>query len=274
MWSPEPSQTQLFTWRSTDDAIITIEQCTILGCFGNWFKVLAVTPFVVKPGETLIVEFAQVGHSLLAPATTSNEAVLAFQQYISHTPQLMVTRGTRLTNGSFSGLLDLDLDASGVAALSVPQAAEPHTMLPMRVEAQCGRWTFGLLQREGYTLGHYGNGSKRWTALGLSLDGHAHAPLFTGLAATDIVVGHPVVATDRAGRELFIQVTKVVANDTAGVHKWHVALNNPTHTPITTRLSSNMGITELYLPSTVLTIAPGEWHVLPQRPTDPTRDTA
>jgi hypothetical protein len=269
LWSPEPSQTQLFTWRSKDDVEVTIERCTATACFGNWFKISAVTPLAVQAGDTLTVEFAQIGLSLLAPQTTSTDEVLALVNYINATPQLEITTGARLTDASSRGLLELSLDdASGVVAFSVPQAAEAHTMLPMRVKAACDRWSIGLLQTQGYTIGHYGNGTDRWTALGLSLDGHAHAPLFTGLAATDVVVGHPVIAMDPPGRDLFIQVTKAVANDTAPhrLQTWHVALNNPTDSPIKTRLSSAMGIAELYLPSGAMTIGPGDWIVLPQRP--------
>ena len=67
LWSPEPSQTQLFTWRSKDDVDVTIERCTATACFGNWFKISAVTPLDVQAGDMLTVEFAQIGLSLLAP---------------------------------------------------------------------------------------------------------------------------------------------------------------------------------------------------------------
>lgn len=58
---------------------------------------------------------------------------------------------------------------------------------------------------------------------------------------------------------------------TTPIQNWHIALNNPTDTAINTRLSSAMGIEELYVPPDALTVAPGDWIVLPQRTSAPQR---
>jgi hypothetical protein len=235
--------------------------CSITKCAGNWFRLNAVSPLVVSAGDSLVVEFAQVGLSLLAPPTTSTAAVLALRQYIDDT-QLTITQGSRLTDATAKGLLEVMLDAkSGVAALSVPKAAEVPTLFPLRFKVLNPRWTVGLLQKHGYTIGHYHrDGVDRWTALGISLDGHSHAPLYTGMAAgpTDVSVGHPVIAAGTGAEQLFIQVTNV------GNQTWHVALNNPTDAPISAVLSSGMGISQLRVPTGAVVVPAGGWVVLDQ----------
>jgi hypothetical protein len=105
---------------------------------------------------------------------------------------------------------------------------------------------------------YYGSGKGRWTALGLSFDGTSHAPIYTGLTTTSVVVGHPVIA-DASGSSLIIQTTCV---GTQASPRWVVQLNNPTTSPITTKLTKGIPIDALFVPSTSVTVAPGGWMVL------------
>ena len=163
LWSPQPSQTQLFTWRG-DPVVLRIAQCIPpASCTSNWFEIQAPSPLTVRTGDNLTIEFAQIGLSLLAKPTTSTDDVLELQRYVAATPELSVTHGVQQTDAAHAGLLEVELDSSGVAALSVPQASDKNTILPMRFRAMCHRWTVGLLQRDGYTIGWYGGGSDRWT---------------------------------------------------------------------------------------------------------------
>ena len=94
------------------------------------------------------------------------------------------------------------------------------------------RWSVGLFQKAGYVKGDYGTGENRYRALGLDLDGNAYIPLYVDYAeSTHVVVGHPIVAGPE-GKDLFIQVTYMNEN----LHRWHVSVNNPTDTAITTIL--------------------------------------
>ena len=107
----------------------------------------------------------------------------------------------------------------------------------------------------------------RWTALGVSFDGHAHFPLYSGLApssSTSVVFGHPVIA-DRQGEELFIQVTCVETEEDFTCRTWHVALNNPTERTITTVLRKGMPLLKkLHVPTGSVTLESGEYRILGQ----------
>jgi hypothetical protein len=131
------------------------------------------------------------------------------------------------------------------AELSVPRpsstAANPAAealLLPLRVGPfKQSRWTVGLLQLAGYTVGYYGSGANRYTSLGLDDEGFAYVPLYAGRAPlTHVVVGCPVTAKGAGAEDLFIQVTHVDENPQV----WHVEVNNPTDQAITVTFHNDM----------------------------------
>lgn len=265
LYTPEPSNSQLFTNRQAT-VVLTIKQCGGKRvCTGDWISLNAPSPLQVQPGDTFVLEYAQVALSLERQCNTTAD-IQALQQYHATPPGLVVTNGQRLTSPSAAGLIEIALAETGVGSLSVPQADNANALLPLRFAALNPNWTVGFVQHAGYSLGHYTSAaSERWTALGLSFDGHAHVPLYTGLAAVNCSFGHPVTASHP---ELFIQVTRVdttshsspTAISTGPV--WHIALNNPTDSTMTVSLTKAMNLVNLSVPTAPVTIAAGGWVVV------------
>ena len=118
-------------------------------------------------------------------------------------------------------------------------------MVPLRVGNLCRNWTAGLLQKDGYSLGFYSNGSDVYSALGVDATSNAHVPLFTGRGAAHVIAGHPVAALHAQegtpACEVFVQLTHV--DSVPGVRDtWHVSVNNPTESEVTIRLASSFGL--------------------------------
>ena len=274
LWSDELSQAQLFINRG-DDVVIKIASCTLAKCADNWFRILAPVQFKVQAGDSMTVEFAQIGESLLVTEPINSlEGALKLRAFLTTPPRMRITRGARLASAATAGLLEVSLDEAGAAALHMPRTADPYAVLPLRFEVQSSRWTAGLWQLKGYMQPeeYYGGPADRWTALGISWDGHSHAPLYTGLAETDIVFGHPVTAVDGAGagnrsKDVFIQVTHTGQT-------WVVSINNPTQEPVTLRLSKGIPIAALYVPTAELTVEAGKLLILDQAPNSSITKTA
>jgi len=78
---------------------------------------------------------------------------------------------------------------------------------------------------------------------------------------THVLVGHPIVA-DAAGQELFLEVTQLSNGTNDKPARWHVAVNNPLDTPVTTTLRQTMPIPGLEFATREITVQPGEYQVL------------
>ena len=166
------------------------------------------------------------------------------------------------------GLLDLVANEScGCVELSVDKnLADVHALLPLRAAGMCENWTAGYFQKEGYSLGNYGNGTKRYSALAIDSTSSVHVPLYTGLSNHDVLVGHPVtliLTGDMASVvkpcEAFIQVTHV--DSVPGVSNiWHLSVQNPTSHALTAVLRTNFGLPGLVIESDNIEIklAPGQ----------------
>ena len=268
VWSPEPSQTQVFASRA-HTVLVAVRRCPMNGCTSTWFTVSAPPALAVKQGDALTFELAQVAGSLLAPQVNTTADAMALRDYLWHPQGLTVARGHRIDEAWATGLIEIALDARGGAQLSVPQAGYPQAILPLRFAVQSPLWTVGLWQHAGWTIGHYGGGANRWTALGVSTDGYAHAPLYTGLAATNVSIGHPVTTNSPV---LVIQVTcvKTTSSTTATAKSvangivWHVSVNNPTNATVVASLFKALPIPGLNVPDSQVTVNAGDWLVLPQ----------
>ena len=124
------------------------------------------------------------------------------------------------------------------------------------------RWSAGLWQKAGFpgsAAAVYGNGTDRYTALGIEEEGHAYVPIYTGEAAARVVVGHPVIADGDGSDQLFIQVVHV---DTKPDNVWHVSMNNPTSKSITAMVRSTMGMAGFGLKSQQLEVGAGQEVIL------------
>lgn len=107
--------------------------------------------------------------------------------------------------------------------------------------------------------GDYGTGEDRYRAAGLDVEGNAYIPIYTNCAdTTHVVAGHPVVA-DTAGKDLFIQVTRVHDAPT----RFHVSVNNPTDETVTTVLKVAMPMPGLGFEDSEVTLKPGEYLLVP-----------
>ncbi|HEY3397624.1 MAG TPA: hypothetical protein VGM19_08200 [Armatimonadota bacterium] len=212
----------------------------------------------VKKGDTCDVEvFSQTWP--LDQAMTKAKSLADMVTYLEKPTGMELTRGRQVAGPG--GLLELTPDNYAVE-LSIPKPEGVARTVPVRVSGLNRRWTAGLYQFAGYRTHYYSKQDTGWRALGLDFDGRAYAPLYVSKAAnTHVLLGHPIVA-DAAGRDLFIQVSRVNDGDAQTPPAWHVSVNNPTDKPVTTTLKRAMDLAGLTLVSETMTLAPGEYRVL------------
>ena len=256
LWSPAVSNAQIFVNERTALRVRLIAPRHSPA----WFTVSAALDpggYAVRAGERFVSEFAQFGVSLLTQLPDV-ESLVRLHEYL-RTPPVQVLRGPPL---ACSVVCHIQLNASSglVTELMAPlYAGDPQMMLPLRFGGLNPRWSAGLWQKSGYGGGtgvesEYGNGTDRYTALGVDDMRFAYAPLYIGQAAAHVVAGHPVVAQGQGGDELFIEVTHVNAVPSV----WHVAVNNPTAAPVHVRLRAMMQPSGFGMAARDVTLSPGE----------------
>ena len=188
------------------------------------------------------------------------ESLLHIQQYL-YSPPVTVYSG-RMVRCSLICDIVTSLTSGFTTEVSVPQyLGNRNMMLPIRVGGLNPRWSAGLWQKYGFPGSReaiYGNGTDRYTAVGVDELGWAYIPLYVGEAATRVVVGHPVIADGDNVEQLFIQTTHVDSTI------WHVHINNPTNTTIraTVRSSPKMSPCGFSLQSIKLELGSGKDVVL------------
>ena len=193
------------------------------------------------------------------------QQLVGLRKYLAAPAGLLIKRGTQVDHQQ--SLIELTPDAQHAAEFSIPKptsnASNPAStglLIPTRVGPFNARWTVGLYQLAGYTLGYYGGGEKRYSTLGLDDAGFAYVPIYAGRAPlTHVVAGCPVTAIGQGSEELFIQVTHVDENPQI----WHVEINNPTVKVVTASFQASMNLPGMIAPSaSPVTIAPGGFVVL------------
>lgn len=143
--------------------------------------------------------------------------------------------------------------ASAGGAAEVRAVKDPAVrLIPLRISGLNPRWSAGLLQKSGFSLGNYGPSSGRYRAVAVDQTGRAHVPLDVADAENHILVGHPIVA-DANGQKLFIEAICLGGNPP----RWHVSINNPTRRRISTALRSALDLPGLDFKNRVVTIEPG-----------------
>jgi hypothetical protein len=228
-----------------------------------WLKIWAdINKLAVKTGDTYDMEiFAQTWP--LDQTMTDAKSLADMVTYLESPTGMQLTRGTRVHGPG--GLLELTPDNYAVE-LSIPKPAGVTRTVPVRVSGFNKRWTVGLYQFEGWRTHYYSKENTGWRELGLDFDSRAYAPLYVSKSAnTHVIIGHPVIA-DAAGKDLFIQVTRINDGLNGQPPAWHVSVNNPTDQPVTTTLTRAMDVPGLDFPTTTVTLAPGEYRVLTQAP--------
>jgi len=187
------------------------------------------------------------------------EGLVKRKRYVENPTGLAITGATRIPS---PGILDY-VSKNHRIEVEVP-APDWKTLvtLPIRCGGMNGRWSAGLWLRTGYVLGYYGKGENRYRPMGVDLDGRIYIPVPVDLAKRHhIVAGHPVVA-DKAGTELFIQVTQLSGGSDGTPFTWYVAVNNPSDAAVTTTLRQTMQVPGLDIGTRKLTLKPGEHRVL------------
>ncbi len=211
----------------------------------------------VKPGDTYDTEFFAISWPMNQRFTSARDIATAVT-YLATPTGLQLLRGAR--GDTTGGLLELTASDSAVE-LAIPKSPLPINV-PLRVSGFNKRWSVGLYQLDGHRTHYYSKANSGYRALGLDFDGRAYVPLYVSLAAnTHVRLGHPIVA-DKAGQELFIQVTRINDGDDKTPPTWHVSVNNPGDKRVRTKLRQVMELPGLNFKTKTLTLAPGEYRVL------------
>ncbi|HEY3415859.1 MAG TPA: hypothetical protein VGM23_03150, partial [Armatimonadota bacterium] len=213
----------------------------------------------VKVGDTYDTEFFNITWPM-SERIIDAKTIANVVGYLEKPDGLQITRGTQAN--SPGGLLELTPDNYAVE-LAIPKPKDlPTLTVPVRVSGFNKRWSIGLYQVDGYRTHYYSKANSGWRALGLDNDGRAYAPLYVSKAAnTRVMIGHPVVA-DAAGKDLFIQTTRINDGLDGKPPLWHLSVNNPTDKPVTTTLKRAMDLPGLDFTEQTLTLQPGEYRVI------------
>jgi hypothetical protein len=207
-----------------------------------------------KPGDNYSNEVAAFGFPLDVPVHTAEE----LQKYVAYLAQpegLEIRQGKRVDS---PGILEVQ-PFNNAVELSLPKPAQKLSLtVPVLVRGLNPRWSVELWQKTGYSKGFYGPGENRYRPVGLDFAGNAYVPLYPDLAeTTHVMVGHPIVA-GAAGKELFLQVTRVGDKP----DRWHVSVNNPTDQPVAVTLHQAMDLPGLSFPDRKVTLGAGEYVVV------------
>lgn len=223
-----------------------------------WLQLYAdVTNKAVKAGDRFDAEIFAMTWPMNQPFDRAR-SLAEVVAYLENPTGLELKRGK--PGPRIGGLLELVPD-QGAVELSIPKSERP-IVVPVRVSGMNKRWTVGLYQVEGYRTHYYSKGNRGWRALGLDFDGRAYAPLYVSMAPrTHAMIGHPVVA-DAAGKDLFIQVTRLNDGVDGKPPVWHVSVNNPGDQTVTATLKRVMEVPGLTFAEEKVTLQPGEYRVL------------
>ena len=192
------------------------------------------------------------------------EQLLALREYLAAPEGLKVMAGSLVhRNGT---LIEIKPDPIAKFALPPPTTSGSNVtglMVPLRFGPFNPRWTIGVWQTSGYSKGLYGDGTNRWSTLGLDGDGFAYLPVYPSRADhTSAAVGCPFTMAGPGAESLFLQVTHVAEVPT---QTWHVSISNPSLSEsVTVQVKdTGMGLAGLELPlSRTVTVGPGQLIVL------------
>ncbi len=228
---------------------------------GTWFYIYATKEgSTVSEGDVYNYEWLSLGF----PLGLDNKSIIQnasdfvpYINYLNNPTGLQILRGVRTGNSNFVELQPASGDYA--VELSIPKPINKLNLpVALRVKGLNSRWSAGLLQEQGYNKGNYGSGSNRYRALGYDSKGNVYVPMYVDYAeVTKDLIGNPVVAGTE-GRNLFIQVTHMNENP----QLWHVSVNNPTDSSITTTLRKVMNLPGLNFTQQNITIPAGGYLVL------------
>jgi hypothetical protein len=187
-----------------------------------------------KTGDTFHHEMFSVNEAIDTEAR-GRERFGRVLSYLEQPDGMQVLSGRRVPG---LGYFDLESDVPGEAVeLKVPRPSPPIALtIPARVSGLNPRWSAGLYQVAGHTLGNYTNGKNVYTTLGFDMEGYVHAALYPDqVPETHVVIGHPVTCSRP---ELILEV--MPRTNPEGGYRWQVAVNNPTDEPVTATFRAGM----------------------------------
>ena len=224
----------------------------------GWLVVRAdIAGKAVKKGESFTFELVSLNTSLDVKIHTT-EAVQRLRACLVNPKKMQVLRGAKT---DVSGFVDIEPKDYATEIVIPRQSTDLSMTMPLRVPHLNRNWSAGMFQKKGYVKGAYGTGENRYRAVGLDFEGSAHIPLYVDKAeTTHVLVGHPVVADER-GKEVAINVMHLFDDPP----QWQVDVNNRTDKPVTTKLKQAMELPGLDFEEREITLAPGEYKVLPAK---------
>ena len=221
-----------------------------------WYFRLPVQGRSFKKGETISWRYL-VMQDALKQADHSISRVERLRQYYGldgkHDSGIQVKRGKLL---SHFGLVDLAPE-NGIVEFEVP-APDFALQLPLglRFIGFNPNWTVGQYQISGYTTGFYTKGNNVYRNLATDDRDMVYLAVYPdNIPVSHSVVGHPVQCDNP---KLIIEVTQL--NDKPV--QWHVAVNNPTDTPISATLRKTMNIPGFDFTDTKVEVPPGGYKVV------------
>jgi hypothetical protein len=198
------------------------------------------------PGQKIYMEL--VSHAFALDVNVDEAFLRHYLATLREPVDVTVRRGRREPS---PGLFELAVQ-DGAVEVVARKAPSPAT-LPLRVTGLNARWSAGVFQKAGPSLGFYGTGANRYRALAVDAEGVAISPLHIDHGDNHVVLGHPITAHP-AGEALHIQVTCLGGDP----KRWHVSVNNPTHQRIRAVLRQSMDLPGLAFEERTLTLAAGE----------------
>ena len=252
--SPNEANASLFVNRGVPLSLSVAPERTELS------EAIPAEGLAVKAGDTRTIEWFFCAWPMDKPIPDTT-ALLRWVRYFQQPDGMELLRGKRLD--APPGVIELAA-TDGAVELKVPRSPDRlDANLPFRVAGLNPRWSAILWQKDGYVgAGRYGKPQNRFRTLATDFDGRVYFPVPSGQAALHhLVAGQPVIA-DAAGKDLFINV--VCLKDAVGATPplWHVAVNNPTDAPVTTKLTKAMDLPGLDWAGETITLQPGEQRIL------------
>ena len=232
------------------------------GSYPSWLSVSAdqVAGVSFPANTTLTYELATYSYPLDTTAVGSQTELSNMVAYVNSSSSVTLLSGT--TRATSPGLVDLSNTSYAPVSFTVAApSGRPAMTLPVRVTGLNPNWSAGRYQISGYQRGDYVI-QTAYSSLGIDSYGNAYVPVQlnvpnTAVPTTQVMAGHPVIA-DSAGTKLMIQVTKVSDNPAI----WHVSVNNPTTSSITSTITNKMNLPGMTFTSQRITIAAGGYTVL------------
>ncbi len=212
-----------------------------------------------KAGESLSWRYLVVMDNLDQPVHNLHRIERIWQYYGldgKHTCGIKVKRGKLV---SHFGLVDIAAEG-GVLEFEVPKPDFTLDLpLGLRFIGFNPNWALGQLQISGYSMGYYTNGTNVYRNLGIDDRKMAYLAVYPdNVPLSHSIIGHPIQCD---APQLVIEFAQLNAKPA----EYHVAVNNPTETPIKTVLKKCMDLPGFEFADTPVDVPPGGYRVIREK---------